>query len=142
MPRVERHALLKAPPEAVWAALVDPARRARWLASMREEQSPAPLAVGTRVTSRRTAPGSRSTYVSTVKRLDPPRRMEMDVARNGEHVATGGYALAATPEGTRVTAYGEFELKGLQRMMTPIVAAGMEKELEADLAGLKRHLEV
>lgn len=141
MPRVVRETTIRAPPERVFHALTDPSARARWIASMRETGTGAPLAVGSRVEGHRTAPGSRSTYHMTVRRLDAPRALEMDVARNGERVGRAGYELAAEGDTTRVRAWGEVELKGLQKLAAPMVAKGMEDELAVDLASLKAHLE-
>ena len=141
MPRVARERVVRASPERVYAALTDPRERARWLASMTETPGEGPMRVGTRVEARRTAPGSRSRYEMTVLALEPGRRIETAVKRNGEPVGKGGYDLSPAPEGTRVRAWAEFELHGLQRMMTGVVSLGAERELEADLAGLQRHVE-
>lgn len=141
MPRVTRERVVRAPPERVFAALTDPRERALWVASMAETPGPGPLRVGARVEARRRAPGSRSQYEMTVTALEPGLRLETAVRRNGEPVGKGGYELSPAPEGTRVRAWAEFELHGLQRMMTGVVALGAEKELDADLAALQRHVE-
>ena len=141
MTRVHRDIVVNAPPERVFAALTDPAQRARWVASMRERGSPGAIAVGTVVEGHRTAPGSRSTYRMTVRRLEAPRALEMEVERNGDRVGRAGYELIGVPEGTKVRGWGEVELKGLQKLAAPMVAKGMEDELTVDLAGLKKHCE-
>lgn len=136
-----RETLVRAPPARVWALLTDPRERAAWLKSMREEPTTEPLRVGARVKGHRTAPGSKSTYDSTVARLEPERLLEMDVRRNGEPAGKGGYELHAAAEGTRVVAFAEYELKGMQKMLGPVVAAGLHNELDADLASLKARAE-
>lgn len=141
MPRIVREAIVRAAPERIFHLLADPTERAKWLVSMKESAIEGPLQVGTRIPARRSAVTSRSTYEIVVTRLDAPNAIETDVRRNGSHAGKGGYELAAVPEGTRVRAYGEFELTGLQRMMTPMVAAGMEREIDSDLASLKRAAE-
>lgn len=141
MPRVQREALVRAPLARVFHAVSDAAERRAWLASMAEEPIAGALGVGTRIPARRKAAGSRSRYEITITALDAPRHIASSVKRNGEPVGTGGYDLEAVGDGTRVRAWGEFELSGLQKMMTPVVAAGMEKELDADLAALKKHVE-
>lgn len=141
MTRIQKETHVRAPPERVFDALVDPAQRARWIASMRESGEGAPLAVGRVVEARRTSPGSRSTYRLTVRRIEPARLLEMDVERNGDAVGRAGYELASAPEGTKVRAFGEVHLKGLQKLAAPMVAKGMEDEMTVDLAGLKRFLE-
>src|SRR5688500_11210158 len=104
---------------------------------MRESGSRAALALGSRVEGRRTAPASRSVYHMTVRRLEPARLLEMDIVRNDAPAGRGGYELAPAAGGTLVRAFAEFDLKGLQRLAAPLVAAGTERELEADLASLK-----
>ena len=142
VPRLVREILVHAPPERVFAALVEPGQRARWIASMRlVDVGGARLAVGARVEGRRTAATSRSVYHMTVRRLEPARLLEMDVERNDAPAGKGGYELAPAPEGTRVRAFAEYELKGLQKLAGPLVAQGMEDELRVDLASLKRFVE-
>ena len=139
--RVTRETTVRAPPERVFEALVDPAQRAKWVASMRESGTGGTMSVGSVVEAKRTAPTSTSRYRLKVMRLEAPRALEMDVERNGEHVARAGYELHAVAEGTKVRAWGEAKLKGLQKLAAPMVAKGMEDELIVDLAGLKRHVE-
>jgi uncharacterized protein YndB with AHSA1/START domain len=142
VPRIVRDIVVRAPPERVFEALVDPRQRARWVASMRvEDPGTGPLTVGARMQGRRTAPTSRSTYQMTVRRLETPRLLEMDVERNDAPAGRGGYELEAAPEGTRVRAYAEYELKGMQKLAGPLIAQGMEDELKVDLASLKRFVE-
>ncbi|HET6405546.1 MAG TPA: SRPBCC family protein [Candidatus Thermoplasmatota archaeon] len=141
MTRVARETTVRAPLERVFQALVDPSQRARWVQSVREAGGGEPLAVGRVVEARRTLPTSRSQYRMTVLRLEAPRLLEMEVERNGDRVGRAGYELSPAPEGTRVRAYGEVELKGFQKLAAPMVSKGMEDELAVDLAGLKRHVE-
>ena len=141
MTRVVKEIVVRAPPERVFEALTDPAQRAKWIASMRESGTGGPIAVGTRVEGHRTAPGSRSVYHMTVRRLEAPRVLEMDVARNHDPVGKAGYELHAAPEGTKVRGWGEVQLKGLQKLAAPMVQKGMEDELSVDLAGLKKFCE-
>jgi uncharacterized protein YndB with AHSA1/START domain len=141
VPRLTRERVVRAPPERVWSLLTDPAERARWLRSMKEEPATEPMRVGARVKSRRTAPGSRSTYESTVRTLEPPRLLAMEIRRNGEPAGTGGYELHKHADGTRVVAFAEYELKGAQKLLGPVVHAGLVKELDADLAGLAARAE-
>lgn len=132
---------MRAPPERVFHALTDPQQRAKWIASMRETGTGSPLAVGSTVEGHRTAPGSRSTYHMTVRRLEAPRILEMDIQRNREAVGRAGYELLAVPDGTKVRGWGEVQLKGLQKLAAPLVTKGMEDELSVDLASLKKFCE-
>lgn len=138
VPRFTREVVVHAPPATLWRLLVEPAQRARWLTSMREEPAAAPLALGTRVPGRRTAPGSRSAYASVVTRFEPGHALELELHRNGEAAGKGGYELRAAGEGTRVVAFAEYELTGLLKLIGPAIAVGLQQELERDLASLKR----
>jgi len=139
VPRFTREVLVHAPPSRVWRLLVEPAERARWLTSMREEPSEGgPLTLGTRIPGRRTAPGSRSHYASVVTRLDEGRALELTLHRNHDPAGKGGYALEPAEGGTRVTAFAEYELTGLLKLLGPAIATGLQQELERDLASLKR----
>lgn len=141
MPRVVREVVIRADPEAVFALLVDPRERALWVQSMKETTTETVLRVGSRIAGRRTAPGSASRYEMTVVALEPPRRVEAEVRRNGVLVGHAGQDVLPDPQGARVRGFGEVHLTGIQRMMAPLVTANMEKELESDLAALKRHAE-
>lgn len=141
MPRITREVTVQAPPEVVYAAVADPAARARWLTSMRETPPEGPLRVGSRIPARRTAAGSRSQYELTVAVLDPPRRIETAIRRNGQDRGRGGYEIHPAAEGARVVSFAEYELAGLERLMGPAVEMGLRQEMEADLQSLKRHVE-
>lgn len=141
MPRITRERVVRAPPQRVWTLLTDPAERARWLRSMKEEPTTGALHVGQRVKARRTAPGSKSSYESRVVRLEPQKLLEMEIHRNGEPAGKGGYELAAQGEQTKVVAFAEYELRGAQKLLGPVVHAGLLKELDDDLTGLAQHAE-
>jgi uncharacterized protein YndB with AHSA1/START domain len=141
MPRVVREVVVRAPPELVFACLVDPRERAQWMQSMSETIADPTLRVGSRIAGRRRSPGSASRYEMTIVALDPPRRIEADVRRNGDHVGCAGQEVVPDPQGARVRSFGEVKLTGLQRVAAPLVQAGLEKEIDTDLAALKRHAE-
>ncbi len=119
----------------------DPRERDRWITSMRERVPDGPLAVGVRIPARRSDPASRSTYELTVTVLDPPSLIETSIRRNGAPAGRAGYEVRPAPGGAIARAFAEFELSGLQRLLGPIVAANLQREMDADLASLKRHVE-
>lgn len=141
MPRVVREVAVRAAPDLVFSCLVDPKERAAWVQSMAETTSEPTLKVGSRVAGRRRAPGSSSRYEMTIVALEPGRRIEAEVRRNGDLVGRAGQEVLPDGSGARVRAFGEVRLTGLQRVAAPLVTAGLEKEIEADLASLKRHAE-
>jgi uncharacterized protein YndB with AHSA1/START domain len=142
VPRITREIVINAPPEAVFDALTDPKRRREWLTTMDESPPDGPLMAGSRVPAKRRATGSTSTYELEVTALDAPRRLETLVRRNGADAGAGGFKL--TPEAgdrTRVSGFASFKLPFVQRVLTPVVTANVEKGLVADLTALKRHVE-
>lgn len=137
---VRKDVFVPAPPERVFAALVEPAQRADWVRTLVESPREGALRQGDRVEATRRGSTSGSRYVLTVTRLEPPRVLATAVARNGQHVGRNTFELEATPEGTRVRATAEVQLTGLQRMMTGVVVAAAEKELAAELDALRAHV--
>jgi hypothetical protein len=107
-----------------------------------KEAPVASIEVGTRIAARRSAPGSTSAYELTVTRLEPPRHIAMSIRRNGASAGIGGYDIIPDgPAGSLVHAFAEYELTGMQKMLGPVVAAGLQKELDADLRSLKAYVE-
>lgn len=141
MPRIEREIVVAAAPDAVFHALVTPAERVRWMTTMEETPLATALEPGARISARRRDALSRSRYDLRVTALEAPRRIETEVRRNGSAAGRGGYHVFPHEDGARVVGFAEFELGGLQRVMTPLVSANLEKGLEADLMSLKRHVE-
>lgn len=141
MPRVTRETTIRAAPDVVYRHLTEPGERAAWLTSMTESPTEPTLRVGSRVPARRKDPSSTSKYEITITRLEIGKRIETAIKRNGASAGTAGYDLAPAPDGTRVVAFAEFELPLLARVMAPVVEANLRKELDLDLASLKKHVE-
>ena len=139
MPRVVREAVVHAPPDRVYRALVH--ERAAWMTSFKEEPVAGEPAVGTRIEATRVGSTSGSRYAFVVTAMEPARLLAMDVYRNGKKSAKGTFELARVDGGTRVRDVGEVELSGLQKMLAPVVTGALERQLEAELAALKRHVE-
>lgn len=143
MAPVVKEIVVARPPMQVFAALVEPRQRAAWSTTFLEEPLPqgAAVQVGTRIRATRRGSTSGSRYELTVTALDPGRRLAMALARNGKRVAHGAFELEPVPGGTRVRSVSELELSGLQRVMEPVLAQAAAKEMESELASLKRHVE-
>lgn len=141
MTRVTRETTIRAAPDLVFRHLTDPAERAQWLTSMTESPTDPTLRVGSKVPARRKDPSSTSKYEMTVTKLENARKIETSIKRNGSSAGSAGYDLAPAADGTRVVAFAEFELPFLARMMAPVVEANLRKELDLDLASLKKHVE-
>ena len=141
MPRLVKEIVVARAPEAVFACLVEPGHRRAWSRTFEEGPVEGGLRVGARIPAKRRGSTSGSRYELVVTALDPPRRFAVDVVRNGKPAGSGAFELEPAAGGTRVRNAAEFSLSGLQRMMEPVVAATMTKEMENELAALKRHAE-
>lgn len=141
MPPVTKETVIAAPPERVFEALTDPARRAAWATTFVEAPLAEPMRAGTRIRATRRGSTSGSRYELTVTAFEPGRRLGMAVARNGVRVGSGAFELFPAEGGTRVRSTSALELSGVQRLMEPMLAAAAAKEMEAELARLKRHVE-
>lgn len=141
MGHVAREITIRAPPERVFQSLIEPTQRATWATTFEEQPLDGPLRVGARIPARRRASTSGSRYELVVTALEPSRKLAMDVHRNGRHSGSGAFELEATTDGTRVRNVGTFELPLLQRMMEPVVALALAREMESELNALKRHVE-
>lgn len=143
MPPVVKDVLVQRPPAQVFSALVEPRERAAWSTTFEEQPLAGPMRVGARIQAKRRGSTSGSRYELEVTALEPGRRLAMRVHRNGKPVASGAFDLEPVDGGsaTRVRSVSALELAGLQRMMEPVLAAAAAKELDAELASLKRHVE-
>jgi len=54
---------------------------------------------------------------------------------------TGGFRLDVEPNATRITSYGQIKLRGLQRLMEPLMASKVRKGEAAELKTLKGLIE-
>lgn len=141
--RIVREIVIRADPAVVFRHLTEPAERAKWAATMIEE----PMAPGERmekgakIRAKRKVSTTGGRYVLTVTAFDPAKKLGMHVERNGQPTAETAFELERVPEGTRVRSATEYELKGLQKMMSGVVQSTMEKDMAAELASLKRHVE-
>lgn len=138
--RVVKHTVVGAPAERVFRALVVPEERRSWVRTLIEEPREGALKLGDKVHAARRGSTSGSRYTLTVVALEAPRRLAMDVARNGQHVGRNTFEVEPVEGGTLVRGTADVQLSGLQRMMTGMVVAAAEREMEAELLALRHHL--
>lgn len=143
MPRVESSRLVHAPAERVFGILVDVSSSPSWLAGVSEAAfvSPPPHVQGARFRQVRTTMGRASRVDGTFVALDPPRRLVLDIARDGKPAGTVVWALQPEGGATRVTSTIDFQLPGLMKLMTPVVKGAIARQNADDLASLARKAE-
>ncbi|MDQ2984045.1 MAG: SRPBCC family protein [Actinomycetota bacterium] len=140
MPSAEHSVVIERPIAEVFAFVADKENDARWR----------PGVADIRLISRQ---GRGATYHQTVKgpggrpvpadieitELEPNRRIAFRTIA-GPVRPEGSYEFAEEDGGTRVTFSLRAKLRGLKRLMTPVVLRTMRSELDA-LDNLKRELE-
>lgn len=143
MPRLVREVEVAAPPARVFAILTDFSRVAQVLPGIQESVvlTPGPVGVGSRIRERREVKGRVRESEFVVKAHEPARRFWMDVFSGGRKAGEGGFDLIPLGEGTRLRYTLDFTLPGLLKLMTPLAKPVVAKEMEGDLAALKRAAE-
>lgn len=143
MPQVEASRVVNAPPQRVFDELTDFASSPKWLEGVSEAASltPGPVGVGSRFTQTRTTMGRASKVEGAVLAHDPPRKLVLDIRRDGKPAGVVTWTLAPEGAGTRVGCHIDFQLPGLMKIMTPFVKGVVRKQNEGDLEALRRRVE-
>lgn len=139
MRRIERSALIAAPPAEVYAFLADPTNLPRWQTGVvsSERTSPAPTVAGSTGRVVFEVMGQRVTADTTVREAVPDRRLVLATSASGMSVV-GSLDLVAAEGGTRITFSSEVKAESI--FMAPLermVADAAEKDLDASLARLR-----
>lgn len=137
MHRSEASVELAAPPEAVFAWLVDPALRLRWVEGLVESVETAPGRFRELVEQH----GLRARLEVETVRSEPPLLVEAHMTGRGLE-ATVRNELEPTPSGTRLAVTVETSYRGLAaRLAAPVVSRHAEASLERSLARLEELVE-
>jgi hypothetical protein len=144
--RVERSAVIAAPPGAVLAQAADLETWPEWSAWTREADPTCTFAfTGAGVGARMAWDGEEHGQGElTITKVDPAGGLLYELAfEHGEFLAHGGLDMAAEGAGTRVTMWSEGELGGnpLMHWMGLLMDSMVGEHFEVGLTGLKRRLE-
>src|SRR6202521_553223 len=136
MRRLQRTALIAAPPAEVYAFLSDPANLTRWQTGVisSERTSPAPTVAGSTGRVVLEVMGQRITADTTVREAVPDRRLVLASSVSGMSVV-GTLELVAEEGGTTVTFSSEVKAENI--FMAPLermVTDAAERDLDASLA--------
>jgi uncharacterized protein YndB with AHSA1/START domain len=121
----------------------DPSRAPDWYANIESVtwQTPAPVALGSRMDFVARFLGRRLAYTYEVVELVPGERLVMRTAQGPFPMETT-YSWQAVDEGrTRMTLRNRGEPAGFGKVAAPVLAAAMRRANRKDLANLKRILE-
>lgn len=136
--RLERTVDIAAPPEAVFAILVDVERWPEWTSSVTEARKldPGDLAIGSRV---ELAQPRLSRMTWTVTELEPGRGFAWTARSSGVR-SVANHRIEPTASGSRVTL--SVEQDGFMTwLMRPFIKRIGERYIEAEAEGLKRRAE-
>lgn len=132
--------LIAAPPERVWAGLVDVDRMGEWMKGLVriERLTEGPLTVGSQFRETRKMWGREAGEVFEVTVFDPPRLLELYVDGKRGSSGCGEYRFrhTLTPEGagTRLTLSGEFGgQKGCMAFLSKLMLGMMKKAFRKEL---------
>jgi uncharacterized protein YndB with AHSA1/START domain len=140
---VRTEVLIAAPPERVSAYAADPANAPEWYENIRsvEEETPPPLATGSRAAFVASFLGRRLAYTYEVVEWEPGRRLVMRTAQGPFPMETTYTWEPAGDGGTRMTLRNRGEPRGFAAVGAPMLAAAMRRANRADLNRLKTLLE-
>lgn len=101
---------------------------------------PGPVRVGTRFEEVVKLGPKRVTARCVVTEYEPESRMAFRAESDAVNYH-GRFVVEPTGEGSRVTAEGTAELRGLWRVMQPMLAADIRKGVKHELEAIKQHTE-
>ena len=150
MSRIAATVTVARPPGEVFTALTDWENLTRWIpgAERIEKVTPGASGVGTRVREIRRILGHPVESQLEVTAWQPGRQLRMRLEREGTS-GEGGFDLIPVSApggegegGTRIDFTVELHAGGFKaRLLLPILGAAIHRQMEGDLAALKRHLE-
>jgi uncharacterized protein YndB with AHSA1/START domain len=140
MQRVERTAVIEAPPAELFAYLADLDRLDEWQAGVVSVRrtSAGPIGVGATAHLVRDLAGQRVEAPLTVAIYEPPRRLVIDTEASGIR-ASAGFTLAGVDgiaSSTSLTFAMEVRGSFMTRFLEGVIASAAASEIEASLARL------
>ena len=142
MPRIESRVEIDAPPATVFLWLVDPDRLSRWISGFvgSEPIGSGEVRVGSRSRDIIEAEGRRIEVETEIVELRLGERLAVSIT-SSTHDQDDSYDLDARDGATDLTYRSDMRLRGLTRLLSPLVASQLRARAEKDLATLKRAVE-
>jgi uncharacterized protein YndB with AHSA1/START domain len=143
MAMVETSILIDRQVEDVYAYVTDVDKMTQWRGGVVEVEkvTDGPVGVGTRIRAVGKRPGGRSSMDVEVTEVEPSARFAYR-GEAGPLSTINTYTFESDAYGTKVTHTDEVELRGMLRLIEPLLGRMLRRQFEADLASLKAHLEV
>lgn len=142
MIRVEKGVTIGRSPDEVFAFVSDQTNGPRWQRGLTEVRrtTDGPIGIGTRHTFERTLMGRRMDGSNEYTRYEPDKLVAF--AWSGPMPGQASYVVEpAGTAGTRLVARLEMQAQGPLRLAEPLLAAGLGRDVEANLDRLKNLLE-
>ena len=131
-------------PEDVFAYFADFRNYSAWQDSTEDmvQTSEGPLGVGStfRITAK-FLPLVKSRFSGRVTEYAPPNKMAMETSGGAPFSATGNYSFEPIEGGTRMTFHGTLAMKGLFKLIEPLMRNSLRKQGTAENRKLKEILE-
>src|SRR5437868_3845222 len=126
-------------PTEVFAFIDDESNSPKWMQQCVSLQrvSPGPKDVGTKLEYRYRSMGHEGTMEGAITEYQPGQRLAMQFGDKYFDLAVR-FAFEAAAAGTILRQQNEIELKGMAKMMAPMIEKAVQPQLEADLAKLKQ----
>jgi uncharacterized protein YndB with AHSA1/START domain len=129
---------IRAPPEAVWAVVSDPANDPRWCPKV---ESVSPAGEGRWVVRHKPVPLRPPMELTVEQReVQAPSRLRLHEEDEASAFEVD-YLLKPTAAGTRFTQVSTFEWKRLPRLLHGLFAHGVRRDVRSQLRELKRLVE-
>ena len=143
MIKIERSVVINRPVEEVFAFVGDFNNEPKFVPALVRTEliSKGPIGVGTRYREvNRLVLGLKTASEYEIIAYEPNRKVEFK-SNAGPAQFKGGYYLEAVAGGTKVTLAAEAVMVGPFRLVEPMIAPSIPKQVEASLANLKTVLE-
>ncbi|OXM63201.1 SRPBCC family protein [Amycolatopsis vastitatis] len=140
---VRTEVVIGLPRDQVAGYAIDPAHAPEWYANIEsvEWETPAPLAVGSRLAFVARFLGRRLAYTYEIADLVPGERLVMRTAQGPFPMETTYTFTELGTTSTRMTLRNRGEPKGFSAISAPVLAVAMRRANRKDLATLKALLE-
>ena len=143
MINVEASTVINRPIEAVFAFVADLENNPKWETNFVEARrvSPEPLGVGTVYQCRLRLPGQRVTSRIEITEFTPNRRISFRGDRPASAKRVGSITFEPAGNGTKVTTLPRPELRGVFKLLEPVMAGYVKRSNAKHLDNLKTLLE-
>jgi uncharacterized protein YndB with AHSA1/START domain len=131
------------PPEVVFDYLTNPSNLADWQTSKTsvEQLTDGPPRLGTRVRERTKPPGGKEfEQIVEFTEFDRPRRVHVHIIE-GPYPVDGTWSFEPAGGGTRVHFVAEGQLRGVMRVLQPVVKLIMARQMTGYHRNLRRNLQ-